>query len=165
MSCRVSCHYNACKHRTMHATRRRNSRDDRKTFGHSVQRDKDHGSCKSSDTSVSKYKKIFEKGYTPNWTTEMFTIVKVQCTNPVIYNIYSRIVAENPSFKRSISMSCVTHPDVYLWRKYCGGRETRCMSSGWDSIDRPTHGYKTMLFDIRCTTLLPPFFPKFEALL
>jgi len=80
--------YNACKHRTVHATRRRNSRDHRKTFGHSVQRDKDPGSCKSSDSSVSKYKKIFEKGYTPNWTTEMFTIVKVQCTNPVTYNIY-----------------------------------------------------------------------------
>ena len=26
---------------------------------------------------VSKYKTIFEKGYTPNWTTEIFTIVKV----------------------------------------------------------------------------------------
>ena len=26
---------------------------------------------------VSKYKTIFEKGYTPNWTTEVFTIVKV----------------------------------------------------------------------------------------
>ena len=27
---------------------------------------------------VSKYKTIFEKGYTPNWTTEVFTIVKIQ---------------------------------------------------------------------------------------
>jgi len=34
---------------------------------------------------VSKYKTVFEKGYTPNWTTEMFKIVKVQRTNPVTY--------------------------------------------------------------------------------
>lgn len=34
---------------------------------------------------ISKYKHIFEKGYTPNWTTEIFTISKVQITNPVTY--------------------------------------------------------------------------------
>ncbi|XP_024875670.1 uncharacterized protein LOC112457031 [Temnothorax curvispinosus] len=34
---------------------------------------------------VSKFKTIFEKGYTPNWTTEVFRIVKVQKTNPVTY--------------------------------------------------------------------------------
>jgi len=34
---------------------------------------------------VSKYKTIFEKEYTPNWTTEMFKIVKVQRTNLVTY--------------------------------------------------------------------------------
>jgi len=34
---------------------------------------------------VSKYKTIFEKGYTPNWTTEVFKIVKIQRTNPVTY--------------------------------------------------------------------------------
>ncbi|XP_011052608.1 PREDICTED: uncharacterized protein LOC105145010 [Acromyrmex echinatior] len=33
---------------------------------------------------VSKYKTIFEKSYMPNWTT-VFTIVKVQRTNPVTY--------------------------------------------------------------------------------
>ena len=34
---------------------------------------------------VSKYKTIFEKGYTPNWSTEVFKIVKVRQTNPVTY--------------------------------------------------------------------------------
>jgi len=32
---------------------------------------------------VSKFKTMFEKGYTPNWTTEVFKIVKVQKTNSV----------------------------------------------------------------------------------
>ena len=34
---------------------------------------------------ISKFKTIFEKGYTPNWTTEVFRIDKVQRTNPVTY--------------------------------------------------------------------------------
>ncbi|XP_029675187.1 uncharacterized protein LOC115242784 [Formica exsecta] len=34
---------------------------------------------------VSKFKTIFEKGFTPNWTTEIFRIAKIQRTNPVTY--------------------------------------------------------------------------------
>ncbi|XP_029675496.1 uncharacterized protein LOC115242993 [Formica exsecta] len=34
---------------------------------------------------VSKFKTIFDKSYTPNWTTEVFKIVKVQKTNPATY--------------------------------------------------------------------------------
>ncbi|XP_070155682.1 uncharacterized protein [Polyergus mexicanus] len=34
---------------------------------------------------VSKVKTIFDKGYTPNWSIEVFKIVKVQKTNPATY--------------------------------------------------------------------------------
>lgn len=34
---------------------------------------------------ISKYKHLFEKGYTPNWSTEIFTIRKIQLTNPITY--------------------------------------------------------------------------------
>lgn len=34
---------------------------------------------------VSKFKTVFDKGYTPNWSTEVFSIDKVQITNPVTY--------------------------------------------------------------------------------
>lgn len=34
---------------------------------------------------ISKFKSIFEKGYTPNWTTELFKIVKVLPTDPITY--------------------------------------------------------------------------------
>ncbi|XP_018357364.1 PREDICTED: uncharacterized protein LOC108757448 [Trachymyrmex cornetzi] len=34
---------------------------------------------------VSKFKTVFDKGYTPNWATEVFKIIKVQQTNPVTY--------------------------------------------------------------------------------
>lgn len=36
---------------------------------------------------ISKYKHAFSKGYTPNWTTEVFTITKVLNTNPVTYQL------------------------------------------------------------------------------
>lgn len=36
---------------------------------------------------ISKYKHIFEKGYTPNFTTEVFTIHEVQKTRPVTYKL------------------------------------------------------------------------------
>ena len=37
---------------------------------------------------ISKYKrKLFDKGYTPNWTEEIFLVDKIQSTNPITYRI------------------------------------------------------------------------------
>ena len=36
---------------------------------------------------ITKKKKTFEKGYTSNWTEEIFTVVKVQPTIPFTYKI------------------------------------------------------------------------------
>ena len=37
---------------------------------------------------ISKYKrKIFDKGYTPNWTEEIFLVDKLQSTNPITYRL------------------------------------------------------------------------------
>ena len=37
---------------------------------------------------VSKYKRrVFDKGYTPNWTEEVFTVDKILFTKPVTYRI------------------------------------------------------------------------------
>ena len=37
---------------------------------------------------LSKYKrKVFDKGYTPNWTEEVFVVVKVNLMKPVTYNV------------------------------------------------------------------------------
>ena len=37
---------------------------------------------------ISKYKRrVFDKGYTPNWTEELFVIDKVNLTKPVTYNV------------------------------------------------------------------------------
>lgn len=34
---------------------------------------------------ISKYKGTFEKGYTPNWSTEIFSIAQIQNTHPITY--------------------------------------------------------------------------------
>ena len=37
---------------------------------------------------ISKYKRnVFDKGYTPNWTEEVFIIDKIQYTNPITYKL------------------------------------------------------------------------------
>ena len=37
---------------------------------------------------ISKYKRpVFDKGYTPNWTEEVFTVDKIQYTNPITYRL------------------------------------------------------------------------------
>ena len=36
---------------------------------------------------ISKYKSHFQKGYTPNFTKEIFTIDKINMTHPVTYQI------------------------------------------------------------------------------
>jgi hypothetical protein len=36
---------------------------------------------------ISKYKSVFDKGYLPNWTTELFTVSKVLNTDPITYKI------------------------------------------------------------------------------
>ena len=36
---------------------------------------------------ISKYKHIFQKGYLANWTEEVFTVDKIQYTNPITYKL------------------------------------------------------------------------------
>lgn len=41
----------------------------------------------SDNVRISKYKNVFEKGYTPNWTTEIFVVDKILQTNPTTYKL------------------------------------------------------------------------------
>ena len=66
---------------------------------------------------VSKYKTIFEKGYTPNWTTEVFKIVKVQRTNPVTYLLEDYRGKSVAGAFYEYELHRAAHPDVYLVEK------------------------------------------------
>jgi len=65
---------------------------------------------------VSKYKTVFEKGYTPNWITEVFKIIKVQRINPVIY-LFEDYRGKSIAGAYEYELHRATHPDIYLVEK------------------------------------------------
>ncbi|XP_077282309.1 uncharacterized protein LOC143908498 [Temnothorax americanus] len=74
---------------------------------------------------MSKFKTIFEKGYTPNWTTEIFRIAKIQRTNPVTYLLKDvRGEAIAGGFYEH-ELLRVFNPDVYLVEKVLRKRGNR----------------------------------------
>lgn len=66
---------------------------------------------------LSKYKHVFEKGYLPSWTTEIFTIRKIQCTDPVTYLLDDWAGNEIKGSVYAEEMQKVKHPDIYLVEK------------------------------------------------
>lgn len=75
---------------------------------------------------LSKYRTVFEKGYTPNWTTEIFSIRKVRYnTDPITYllNDYQNREIEGSVYADELQL--VKHPDVYLVEKIIRRRNGR----------------------------------------
>lgn len=66
---------------------------------------------------ISKYKNIFEKGYTPNWTTEIFKIRFIQNTNPTTYLLedYEGKPIKGAFYKEEIQFT--RFPNTYLVEK------------------------------------------------
>ncbi|XP_015594155.1 uncharacterized protein LOC107267236 [Cephus cinctus] len=66
---------------------------------------------------ISKFKHIFEKGYTPNWTPEIFTVSRVKNTDPVTYNLkdYQDHTIESGFYEHE--HTSVEYPDIYLMEK------------------------------------------------
>ncbi|XP_043471971.1 uncharacterized protein LOC122504789 [Leptopilina heterotoma] len=85
---------------------------------------------------VSKYKNIFEKGYTPNWTTEIFTVDKVKSTKPVTYKLkdYQNQPIEGGFYEEELLK--VQYPDVYLIEKVLKtrGNDVYVKWLGFDSL-------------------------------
>lgn len=63
---------------------------------------------------VSKVKHVFEKGYTPNWSTEIFTITKVLKTMPITYKLKDYLDEPVAGCFYSQELAKVKYPDVYL---------------------------------------------------
>lgn len=66
---------------------------------------------------ISKNKHVFSKGYTPNWTTELFKIINVRITNPTTYLLED--MKGNPIrgcfYEEELQKT--KHSDVYLVEK------------------------------------------------
>ena len=66
---------------------------------------------------ISKYKHIFEKGYTPNWTCEIFKIYKIQQTQPTTY-LLKDLLGEpvlGGFYKEELQKA--KYPDIFLVEK------------------------------------------------
>lgn len=66
---------------------------------------------------ISKVKHVFSKGYTPNWTTEIFKIKKVQITNPVTYLLEDLSSRPIGGAFYEFELQKVKYSDVYLVEK------------------------------------------------
>lgn len=66
---------------------------------------------------ISKYKGCFEKGFTPNWSTELFKIRKVQNTNPITYLLEDSRRRPILGAFYSQELQKTKHPDIYLVEK------------------------------------------------
>jgi transposase InsO family protein len=78
---------------------------------------------------ISKAKKTFEKGYLPNWSTEIFAVHSVKKTNPPVYQIrdYSDEVIEGFFYEQelqkvSVSQDRLYHIDQILKKRKRGGK-------------------------------------------
>ncbi|XP_036148382.1 uncharacterized protein LOC118647467 [Monomorium pharaonis] len=97
---------------------------------------------------VSKFKTVFEKGYTPNWITEIFKIIKVQRTNPVTYLLEDSCGKPIAGGLYEYELQRVANPDVYLVEKILRRKRDEVYVSGWDAMDHIIHGYiKTLFFN------------------
>lgn len=86
--------YNNTKHRTICYKPNEVSKFNESIIKNNIKKSHKHtiiqykSKFKIGDTvRISKHKHIFEKGYTPNWSTELFTIEKINNTKPVTYYI------------------------------------------------------------------------------
>lgn len=66
---------------------------------------------------ISKAKHVFSKGYTPNWTTEIFKIKKVQITNPVTYLLEDLNGRPIGGAFYEYELQKTKYPDVFLVEK------------------------------------------------
>lgn len=66
---------------------------------------------------ISKYKTEFAKGYTPNWSTEIFKIIKVNKTNPVTYLIQDMHKEKILGAFYEYELQKTKFPDIYLIEK------------------------------------------------
>ncbi|KAK4873511.1 hypothetical protein RN001_015540 [Aquatica leii] len=86
---------------------------------------------------ISKYRNAFEKGYTPNWSNEIFIIRKVKLTNPTTYLLKDIKGDDILGGFYEMELQKVKHPDTYLIERILRKKGTK-MYVKWLGFDE-TH--------------------------
>ena len=101
---------------------------------------------------IQKKKGLFEKGFTPNWIEEMFTVSKIQRTNPVTYKItdYNDEEVQGTFCEKELQK---TSQEVFRIEKIVKKGKTRSLVK-WRGIQKiSTLGLTTKIllnFNIKC---------------
>lgn len=66
---------------------------------------------------ISKYREAFSKGYTPNWSNEIFQIREIKLTNPRVYLLKDEKHSEIKGGFYEEELQKVKHPNVHLIEK------------------------------------------------
>lgn len=66
---------------------------------------------------ISKFKSIFEKGYTPSWSTEIFQIYEVQLNNPITYLLKDLTGIKISGSFYEQELMATKYPTIYLIEK------------------------------------------------
>lgn len=111
--------YNNTMHRTIHMTPNEVCVDNERLLLDTVYRYKQpiaqRAKYKPGDlVRMSKHKHVFEKGYTPNWTTEVFRITRVLNTSPITYRIEDLEGNEINGAIYTEELQRANNPNLYL---------------------------------------------------
>ncbi|XP_056645808.1 uncharacterized protein LOC130451034 [Diorhabda sublineata] len=89
---------------------------------------------------ISKAKHAFEKGYTPNFTTELFKITKVKITNPVTYLIEDMNGSPIRGCFYEEELQKTKNPNIYLVEKVLKRNRNRIYVK-WLGLDKKHNGW------------------------
>ncbi|KAF2885806.1 hypothetical protein ILUMI_20367, partial [Ignelater luminosus] len=112
--------YNNSKHRTIGRKPVEFTKDNEKevlkyAYNHIKMVDLKSARFKVGDhVRISKHRSVFDKGYTPNWSNEIFTVYKVQLTNPITYLLKDASEQPVKGGFYDLELQLAKYPDIYL---------------------------------------------------
>jgi len=106
--------YNATKHRTIGMRPKDVTSRTKLTMYKHIKRTAPVHFKIGDQVRVSKYKTVFRKGYLPSWTNELFTISKVQYTNPTTYLLRDALGNDILGAFYKEELQKTLYPDTYL---------------------------------------------------
>lgn len=76
---------------------------------------------------LSRHKRLFDKGYTPNWSADVYKIRKVQSTKPITYLLEDWQGYEIDGSQYAEELQLAKYPDIYLVEKVLRRRDNRVL--------------------------------------
>lgn len=96
---------------------------------------------------ISRVKHVFEKGYVPNWTTELFKIAKVKITNPTTYLLEDMNGQPISGGFYEAELQKTKQPDVFLIEQVIR-KKGKKMYVKWLGLDKSHNSWVDMSKDV-----------------